>query len=280
MNLLRIICISFLILGCSKAPVEEDSGPKPEKETSVKTMTYNIWGARSGGIPDLEEIAAVIRRYDPDLVALQEVDKFTDRNSKHGDVAKELAKLTGMDFYFAKAINIQGGEYGDAVLSKLPIKEKKAYNLGVTPELGGEIRSVARITVEKGDKEFYFISTHFDHLVNEANRLKQAKDFVQILKGFDKPVIVGADFNARPDTETIKILRQHLILGCLNANCSQYTFPTPHSYNSEPDRTIDYLMYAPLDAISVKSYSVYTWADRESDHFPVVATFNIIGNKP
>lgn len=238
-------------------------------------MTYNIWGAREGGLPNLEEIAQVIQRYDPDLVALQEVDKFTNRNSIHGDVAKELANLTGMDYYFAKAMDFQGGEYGDAVLSKLPIKEGKAYNLDVTPELGGETRSIARITVEKDDKEFYFISTHFDHLANESNRIKQANDFVKLLKNFTKPVIVGADFNARPDSETINILRQHLILGCLNANCSQYTFPTPNAYNTIPDRTIDYLMYAPINAISVKSYNVYTWADRESDHFPVVATFSI-----
>lgn len=275
-NIIKLVSCIFIFSACSKSTDEiNTTTPKPEKETIVKTMTYNIWGARPNGIPDLEEIAKVIRKYDPDLVALQEVDKFTTRNAKHGDIAKKLAELTGMDYYFAKAINVYGGEYGDAVLSKLPIKEKKAYNLDVTAELGGEIRSVARIMVEKDNKEFYFISTHFDHLGNEANRLKQAKDFVELLKSFNKPVIVGADFNARPDSETIKTLRQHLILGCLNANCSQFTFPTPNAYNSKPDRTIDYLMYTPLEAISVKSYNVFTWADRESDHFPVVASFNI-----
>ena len=119
-------------------------------------MTYNIFGARPGGIPDLKVIADVIKRADPDLLALQEVDKFTDRNKNNGDIAKELALLTGMDCFFAKAINVQNGEYGDAILSKLPIKERIAYNLEVDPTLGGERRSVARILIEKDNKAFYF----------------------------------------------------------------------------------------------------------------------------
>lgn len=280
-KLILVMAIAFLF-SCEKNENPSDNTPTPDEGVIVKTMTYNIWGARNGGLhaPHLEELAAVIKKHDPDLVALQEVDRFTTRNGQRiGDIPKELAKLTGMEYFFALAENRVGGEYGDAVLSKLPIKETKGYNLGVTPELPGEIRAVARVTVEKDGKEFYFISTHFDHLSNEANRLKQARDFVDILKTYDKPVIVGADFNARPNSETISILRQHLTFGCFNNNCAQFTFPTPHSDtanpNRTPDRTIDYLMYAPINAITVRSYTVDTWASKESDHFPVVATFEL-----
>lgn len=265
-SLLFLLCTLCLACGKSDNPVNPDN-PDPTPAT-VKTMTYNIWGARAGGIPDLQVIADVIKRHGPDLVALQEVDKFTTRNPM--DVAKELAELTEMDYFFALAEHRVGGEYGDAVLSKLPIKETKGYNLGVTPELGGEIRAVARVTVEKDGKEFYFISTHFDHLGNEANRLKQARDFIEIIKDYDKPVIVGADFNAMPNSETVGILRQHLTLGCFNNNCSQFTFSTQN-----PNSVIDYIMYAPLNAMTVQSYVVDTRAYQESDHFPVIATFQL-----
>ncbi|WP_282637315.1 endonuclease/exonuclease/phosphatase family protein [Sphingobacterium thalpophilum] len=263
-------CLTIICFACSKSPSDLPS-PGPEKEeTTVKVMTYNIYGARNGGIPDLNLIADVIKRADPDLLALQEVDKFTDRNKSNGDIAKELASLTGMDYFFAKAINVQNGEYGDAILSKLPIKERAAYNLEVDPALGGERRSVARILVEKNNKAFYFVSTHFDHLSDERNRLKQAADFVTLAKSFDKPVIVGADFNCLPNSNPMNILRKYFSVGCLNGNCNQFTFPTTGA-----NRTIDYLLYAPIDAISPQAYAVYTWANKESDHFPVIATFKI-----
>ena len=257
-------------MACSKSETSETDDQPTTKATTVTAMTYNIYGARSGGIPDLQVLADVINRAKPDLVALQEVDKNTTRNSKNGDIAKKLAELTGMDYHFAVAINIQGGEYGDAVLSKLPIKEKKSYQLEVEPALGGETRSVARILVEKEGKSFYFISTHFDHLSDERNRIKQANDFVTLSKTFDKPVIVGSDFNALPNSNTMNILRNHFAYGCLNGNCSQFTFPSEN-----PNRTIDYLIYAPVNAFTTNLYSVYSWANKESDHLPVLATFKI-----
>lgn len=266
--------ITLLILGiffsCGKQATQDPDKDPPQDDIIVKTMTYNIYGARSGGIPDLNAIAEVIKKADPDLVALQEVDKNSDRNKHNGDIAKVLGELTGMDYYFAKAIDIAGGEYGDAVLSKLPVKEKKGYNLEVDPALGGERRSVARILVEKDGKQFYFISTHFDHLSDERNRIKQANDFNSLCKTFSKPMIVGSDFNALPSSSTMNILRSYFSFGCLNGNCSQFTFPT-----SGATRTIDYLLYQPIEAFTTQMYSVFTWANKESDHFPVIATFKI-----
>ncbi|PRD47662.1 endonuclease/exonuclease/phosphatase family protein [Sphingobacterium haloxyli] len=273
MKFISFLTFVFLLTSCGKSGDTPDDIPPAQDAVVVKTMTYNIWGARQGGLhaPQLQEIAEVIKKHKPDLVALQEVDRFTTRNGQAvGDVAKELATLTGMSHFFALAEPRHGGEYGDAILSNLPIKETKAYNLGVTAELPGEIRSVARVTVEKEGKEFHFISTHFDHLSNEANRLKQAKDFVTILKGYQEPVIVGADFNALPNSETIGILRQHLTLGCFNNNCSQFTFSTDN-----PRSVIDYMMYAPITGLSVQSYTVDTRAYKESDHFPVISTFKL-----
>src|SRR5690606_10087282 len=124
MRILVVLMIVGGIFSCAKPDNNEvPTDPKPSPEVTVKVMTYNIWGARGGGIPDLESLAEVVKRADPDLVALQEVDKNTTRNAKHGDIAKKLGELTNMEYFFAKAENFYGGEYGDAVLSKLPIKE-------------------------------------------------------------------------------------------------------------------------------------------------------------
>lgn len=245
--------------------------PKPEPKTGpiVKVMTYNTYGARAGSGPpsDLAALAAIIKRADPDLVALQEIDKNTNRTGKGVDQAKELAALTGMYYYFVKAIDRDGGEYGDAILSRWPIKDPKGYILTTTPQLGGELRSVARITVDLEGKQFYFISTHLDHLSDEANRIHQANELNALLKTFDKPVILGGDLNALPTSQTISILKTQLSMGC--SNC-QFTFST-----NNPNRTIDYIMYTPLNAMRVLEYQVYTYASIESDHFPVIARFEL-----
>lgn len=264
----------LIILSCGdKESIPNETLPNEPSAINLKVMTYNIYGARPGGIKNIQELADVINRIKPDLVALQEVDVYTTRNGKDVHVAEELAKLCNMDYFFAKAIDRYDGEYGDAVLSKLPIKATKAYNLSTTTELGGEIRSVARITVNVGGEEVYFISTHFDHLSNEANRVRQAREFVDIIKDFDKPVIVGADFNAKPNSKTIKILREQLVLGCANNNCNQFTFST-----TNPNRVIDYIMYKDINKLKVSLYTVDTWANIESDHFPVYANFKVAQN--
>lgn len=269
-KILAIVSLTLLLYGCSKKETPETVLPEKPKNVAVKVMTYNIYGARSGGIPDLQTIADVIKRANPDLVALQEVDRNTTRNAANGDIAKKLGELTGMDYYFAKAEDFYGGEYGDAVLSKLPIAEKKGFHLEVDPALGGERRSVARVKVKKEDKEFYFVSTHFDHLSDERNRIKQANDFITLVKSFDLPTVGGGDLNATPTSQTMKIFTGYFTMGCPNGNCSQFTFPTTGA-----NRTIDYLFFNPLSAFSTEMYSVYTWADKESDHFPVLATFTI-----
>jgi len=273
MNIPTVILAGIALFCCGNESSNSAASKNPQDNgTTVTVMTYNIYGARRGGlsVADLQAIADVIKRADPDIVALQEVDKNTNRNAANGDIAKKLGELTGMGHFFAKAMDHDGGEYGDAVLSKLPIKEKKGYHLGVVPELGGEPRSVARILVEKDGKAFYFVSTHFDHLRDDRNRVKQANDFVALAKTFSKPVIVGADFNARPDSGPMDILRTHFANGCPDGNCDQFTFSTDN-----PRTTIDYLIYAPHNAFSVRRYGAYTSADKESDHFPVLATFRL-----
>lgn len=267
-----IIAYGLTFTACSSKESGSDGPPAPNppasKDVTVKVMSYNLWASRPGNLQpqNMIEMAEVIKRANPDLVALQEVDKLTKRNPI--DVTKELAERTGMKYYFfAKAMNHDGGEYGEAILSKLPFKETKAYSLGFLPEYPkSEMRAIAMVTVEKEGKEFHFAGTHLDHEY-DANREKQAREIVGIFKAFEKPVILGGDLNSLPDSEAIRILRGHFSWGCLNNNCA-FTFPA-----TNPNRTIDYLLYAPTSAVSVQSYQAYSWAGSASDHLPVLATF-------
>ncbi len=75
------------------------------KAKNIKVMTYNIHHCNppsAGEKIDVAAIAKVINDESPDFVALQEVDVYTLRSGKGLNQAKELARLTGMNFFFQK----------------------------------------------------------------------------------------------------------------------------------------------------------------------------------
>src|SRR5690554_2692551 len=116
----------FLYVSCGSG--NPSTEPPTEDDTEVlRFMSYNIHIANPpsepAGVVDIPAIANVINTVKPDFVALQEVDKFTDRSGKDLDQAEALAKLTGMNHVFIKAINRSNGEYGLAILTKYDIKE-------------------------------------------------------------------------------------------------------------------------------------------------------------
>lgn len=272
MRLIYFTLIFLLTAACGKSK-QEPAKPVDTVKTGpvIKVMTYNIHignpPSEVAATRNLQAIANVINLQKPDLVALQEVDVNTTRSGKDVDQAKELARLTGMYYFYTKAIDYQGGQFGDAVLSRLPIIESKRYELSVTPELGGELRSVAMIVVEKEGIRFNFASTHLDHLSSDANRDHQARELVNHIKVLDKPLIIAGDLNAQPTHNAIKILQGQLTYACAS-NCP-LTFPAVN-----PNRTIDYILLNKPEKFTVKDYRVVneTYA---SDHLPVMATIEL-----
>ncbi|RPE14315.1 hypothetical protein EGT74_03180 [Chitinophaga lutea] len=276
MNRLIIGAALIMAVACGKKSTPAPNNPDPGTPApQVKVMTFNIYGARasSGAPADLAVLAKIINDEKPDLVALQEVDVFTSRTGATVHQARELAALTGMEWYFTKAIDLGGGEYGDAVLSKLPIKESRRYALPVAPNISGEFRSVAMIKVNKEGKDFYFASTHLDHLQQEDSRLLQAQELKKIAGALDLPLIMGGDLNAVPESQTMGVMRSFMNLGCLQ-QCP-LTFPS-----DKPTRTIDYILTAPTGKFTVTFYNAITGyhAGKQvyaSDHRPVVANVKI-----
>ncbi len=88
----------------------------------LRVMTYNVHGGV--GVDrrlDLDRIAAVIAREAPDLVALQELDVGRAR-SGGVDQARAIAGRLGMNSHFHAAFRVAEEEYGDALLSPLPMR--------------------------------------------------------------------------------------------------------------------------------------------------------------
>lgn len=77
-----------------------DKAVIPPQGKTLRIMTYNIYGARAtnpSNAADLDALAEVIRRQDPDFVTLNEVDVFTNRSGKEVHQARDLAEKLGME---------------------------------------------------------------------------------------------------------------------------------------------------------------------------------------
>ena len=276
----RILTAAALLLVVAACNKDENYNDKygdraviPPKGQSLRVMTYNIYGARAtspANAADLDAIAEVIRRQNPDFVTLNEVDVFTNRTGKDVHQARDLAEKLGMEWHFSKAIDRDGGEYGDAVLSKYPILEKRSYRLPCAAEQPGEDRSLCVIRVQIDGKDLYVASTHLDHLSGDASRLVQATEIRRIRDPeLEGDLILCGDLNAIPSSNVIATMTSFLTN---TGPIDQYTFPS-----DDPSRKIDYIMYAPIEHFGVQNCQVVSRGDQQvggvdaSDHRPVIA---------
>lgn len=190
MKLIKILRNSWLALACIGFTSAE-----PEKKTELNVLSYNIRHGRGmDGKIDLERLAKVIAKYEPDLVALQEVDKNCKRSGSR-DLAQELGGMLNMESRFGAFMDYQGGEYGLAILSRLPISKTLLHE----QPAGGEPRTALEVQVEvnAGEAPLSFVSLHHESKGEEV-RLKQVDALVEVFKDRTAPVILAGDFNALP----------------------------------------------------------------------------------
>ncbi len=173
----------------------------------MKVMTYNIrHGLGNDGSVDLGRIASIIREHAPDIVALQEVDRFWDR-SDNLDQPEILAGALELHCCFgANIVDTEPGarnEYGVLTLSRYPFLQWT--NIPFPDYDGWEPRGVLvahLIHPELG--EIRVMNTHlqfgaeFAQPFSASQRLEQAEAIACVCQLSELPVVVMGDFNAQP----------------------------------------------------------------------------------
>jgi endonuclease/exonuclease/phosphatase family metal-dependent hydrolase len=229
-------------------------------------MTYNIHvGIGMDKRLDLARIAQVINKEKPDLVGLQEVDRGVQRTQRIDEIV-ELSKMTRMDSAFAFNLPYQGGQYGVAILSRLPIRatEHRLYKNLREAERRGFIRAEV---IFHGQK-LNFVTTHLDYQ-HDDGRLFEAQQMLGALTDVKGPLIVVGDFNDTPAGETYKLMRS-LFEDAWAIRPTEEGFSYPAD---KPAKRIDYIFTRRSDGITTKrAWLVDTLA---SDHVPVVADLEI-----
>lgn len=240
----------FVVLWCSFAT---HGFARVPAQPELRVLTYNIHhGQGTDGKFDYGRIAKIIRDLKPDVVALQEVDRKT-RRAAGLDQAARLGELTGLRHAFGTAMYFSGGQYGEAILSRFPMEDIRAYRLPF--RVGQEPRCAlaARIQPDNGLPEFIFVGTHFCHQSDET-RTEQAQRIHQLFAASGgPPVVLGGDLNARPGSNPMNVLLAEQWIDAIS-----------------PRSRIDYVLYRARDPWRVLEVNIVD--DRvASDHRPVFA---------
>lgn len=218
----------------------------------LTVMTYNLQtGFSRDNVWDLEAQASLIEQYDPDIVILQEVSRGWIITSGADQVRWLSHRL---DMEMAWGPSAQDELWGVAILAKADITASEMRMFDTTTNLR---RGVVGAVVPIDGGQLWVYGTHLDNPGDaEGTRIAQATQLISIADG--TPGIVGGDFNAQPDSDTIQAM---LAAGFIDTGAG------PNLPTSENDNRIDYI-FARGPFQVVEAITPQVWA---SDHRPFVA---------
>lgn len=255
------------------------------------------------------EVARVIKKEDPDIVLLQEVDDGADRTYNEDQLQKLLELLPeeyschSSTFYWRAAFTPHPHIMGSvgmklSVISKYKIESATRYQLALKPDNWfvkqfDLKRAVLEVRLPReGGKDLVIFNTHLTAFAFGSDiRSRQVEEIQSIIKETSSegyPWVIGGDFNLKPPgTETegdggkvIKPLfdNYQAVPGYEEVNGSSqkdwYThFPNDPEI-TKPNKTIDYFFFS--NNLSLGEHYVRKEGTLDiSDHLPVVAKISL-----
>jgi endonuclease/exonuclease/phosphatase family metal-dependent hydrolase len=240
----------------------------------LRVATYNVHSCRGMDRRRSEQrIAEVIAAMDVDVIGLQELD-LNRRRSARIDQAALIADQLGWHRFFHPALRAGDEQFGDAILSRYPMRLRQAKELpSVTTRVCPESRAAIWMEVEAPGGKVQVINTHLG--LGRRERLMQA----QLLAGAEwlgsvepgEPLILLGDLNSLPGSPPFELLASQLrdTRALVTPSPRLRSFPT-----RLPSLAVDHIFVN--DKFRVDSVAVVRNAGTRvaSDHFPVVADLN------
>jgi endonuclease/exonuclease/phosphatase family metal-dependent hydrolase len=248
----------------------------PSRPLELRVVTYNVHRCLgTDGQLSPQRIAEVIALFEPDLVALQELDVGRMRTGAV-DQAYEVAHQLGMTFHFHPAFQVMEELYGDAILTPSPCTLVKA---GPLPSLPGRLdlepRGALWAAVEADGVTFQVINTHLG--LPRRERLAQ----IEALLGPEwlgheacrDPLILIGDFNTLPRSRAYRRLTRHLV-------DAQRAQPDPKPRPTFPARLpmlrIDHVFVSSGVEVASSAVPRTPLTRVASDHLPLVLDLRIV----
>ncbi|HEX8493882.1 MAG TPA: endonuclease/exonuclease/phosphatase family protein [Pyrinomonadaceae bacterium] len=235
-----------------------------------RIVTYNVHKCR--GLDRRvrpERIAMVLREAKADIIALQEVLSVEGRERERHQ-ARFIAEELGMDYHIGENRRLDGGAYGNVVLSRWPLRA--AHNYDITWS-GRERRGCLRVDVplDKG-RVLHIFNVHLGTAFLERRHQARQLTGDGILR---QPELSGArvvlgDFNEWTHGLASRLLSQHFESADIRHHLRRgRTYP-----GVLPLVHLDHVYYD--QALTLERLTLHRsrTALVASDHLPLVADFN------
>jgi len=171
----------------------------------LRVLSYNIHGrAHRFDRRYLDRIARVIEEARPDAVGLQEVYRGS-RHARFEDQAGAIASRLGMSAWFGPSFEVEGGHFGNAVITTGEVLAGEVVRLPGA----GEPRTLLHSRIafpEKGEIHFYVTHLAAWGRWSRAARSVQITGLLERLKQSNGPFVLVGDLNAPPEAPEIGTL--------------------------------------------------------------------------
>lgn len=261
----RAVLVALVLTGCSferlTQPPAPDSLPPCPAEGRAGPLRIVSWNIHKGDDGTIDELAAHLALFDPDVVALQEARVRAagpESPDQPLELARALSRLTGQryDAVFVAARSDGTGHMGNAILSRVAMTSPERIDLH--DGLIQQPRAALAVNLCTAPGPVSFVVAHLDHLNPQATA-ETLSAWLDTRLGTG--VVVAGDFNAGQDDPALRALvRDDRFVD--PARDAPATFPLLN-------RRIDYVLFEPT-RFDATPLPVPTTARRDlSDHLPV-----------
>ena len=242
-----------------------------EPVSALRIMTYNVHGCmgRDGKVSP-ERIARIIARHHPDVVALQELGA-----TELSHQAEIIADVLAMTFHFHPSFLMKKGKYGNAILSRFPMRPLR---VGPLPKMSGsrmlEPRGALWVEIDCAGKKIQLLNTHLSLSPREGLMQTEAllgEDWIGN-PACEGPIILCGDFNALPGSKICGRIGQKLKHAQFEMNLARPLKTLPSFF---PLGLVDHVFVgADLKVLSVEVPR--TELEKiSSDHLPLIADIQV-----
>ncbi len=247
------------------------------KRRTVRIMTYNVHSCVGmDGKISPERIARAIARHEPDIVALQELD-MTKKRTGNIDQPNMIAKHLEMMYHFHPVLQVEEEQYGNAILSRYPIRLMKIEELpGRAENAHWQPRGALWVAVDINENiRLQVINTHLGLRKKEhwaQVRTLLGSEWLGDLKCDGLTIFLG-DFNALPNSKVCRAIKEASLRDA-QETLENYK-PQATWFGHMPLRRIDHIFVG--NAIEVKNVEVpRTKLDKlASDHLPLIVDVEV-----
>jgi endonuclease/exonuclease/phosphatase family metal-dependent hydrolase len=269
--------------GTTSAPApapEPAPAPTTSTGTTLKVLHWNIhrgWG--TDGKYNLDRIASWIVKMSPNIVSLNEVERYTSyaNEDQPARLLSMLKAKTGAAWYlYYRTGTGSTNGHGNAILSRFPITSPSYCQLSST-------RVLANVAIAVNGRLVNFYSTHLDSSTSTSTyRIAETKKLISCLGTDAEQKIVAGDFNARDYTYEIGLMEMPAYDSWAEAAAdgTAVDYPGNTAFGATRNRRIDYVWLSKRATnVVLKGAKVFDTRDANghmpSDHKPLLVTFTV-----